>query len=159
MAEVSPDEFAGWFDAHAGAMVLYARQWLDADAARDVVQDVFIRLASRRRPDNVRAWLFRSVRNAALNEIRSRRRRNDRQERVGQGKAAWFEPRPDEAMDAEAAQRALAELDQPLREVVLLRLWGGMTLMEIAQAVGAPVSTVHARYESALKLLRKRLDA
>ena len=35
-----------WFDAYAAGLVLYARQWLDAGLAEDVVQGVFVRLLS-----------------------------------------------------------------------------------------------------------------
>ncbi len=43
-----PAKLATWFEAHAAAMVLYARQWLaDRGRAEDVVQEAFVRLAGQ----------------------------------------------------------------------------------------------------------------
>jgi len=53
-------------DRHAAALELYARQW--CDTPEDVVQEAFLKLASQRSlPDKPAAWLFRVVRNGALN--------------------------------------------------------------------------------------------
>src|SRR5688500_876238 len=97
-----PAKLATWFEAHAAALVLYARQRVAERArAEDVVQEVFVRLmAQRAEPPNVKAWLHASVRNAAIDEARSSRRRKHREERVAAAHAArWFEHRPDELID------------------------------------------------------------
>src|SRR3954471_20921033 len=53
----------------AAALALYARQWLgdDASSAQDVVQDALTALLMQRQPpsDPV-AWMYRAVRNAAI---------------------------------------------------------------------------------------------
>lgn len=68
--------FAQWFDSYAGPLVLYARQWLDAQQAEDAVQEAFIDLLRQRSaPPNVRAWLYRGVRQTALSAIRAAQRR------------------------------------------------------------------------------------
>ena len=155
MARIGPAEFSGAFEAHANAMVLYARQFLDAAAAEDVVQDVFLRLMGQRRPPaNVKAWLYRSVRNAAINRMRSQRRRSRHEQRKASVRAGWFESRVDDLVDAKAAQEALATLPPEQREIVVLRIWAQLTLQDIAQTVHAPVSTVHSRYKAALTAVR-----
>src|SRR5437660_5025979 len=96
------------FKAHADALLLYARQWVDAAQAEDVVQQVFVRLLSAtRQPAEPRTWLFRCVRNAAISAWRSNRRRDRRESEVASESAAWFIPRPEDQIDAEAAQAAL----------------------------------------------------
>ncbi len=75
MGAIGPDDLGRIFDEHAPALVLYARQW--CDTPEDVVQDAFVKLARQRvAPDRIGPWLFRVVRNAAINA-----RRNDRTRR------------------------------------------------------------------------------
>jgi DNA-directed RNA polymerase specialized sigma24 family protein len=97
MGSTEPTELSRWFDRYAPGLALYARQWLGGVAADDAVQEVFIRLmAQRAAPLNVKAWLFRSVRNAAISRVRSRRRRESHERRASACRPDWFESRPDE---------------------------------------------------------------
>jgi len=147
------------FDAHASALTLYARGWLGDDAAHDVVQDVFVRLASARRPQNPKAWLFCAVRNAAISHLRSAQRRQNREQLVAQGRPGWFEPAPGAALDAAAAQQALAALAATPREIVTLRLWGGLSFAEIATLTGAPLSSVYDQYHAGISRIRQTMEA
>jgi RNA polymerase sigma-70 factor (ECF subfamily) len=143
--------------ALAPGLVLYASQWLDAQAAEDAVQEAFVALlAGRRRPDNLKAWLFRCVRNEAMERLRRLRRQRGYEEKLGRGRP-WFEPRADEALDAAAAEAALRQLPEGQREIIVLRLWAGMTLEEASKATGLPVSTLFSRYEVGLAALRRML--
>lgn len=161
MTQPPPDDVvAGLFDAHARALQLYARQWVGAAEADDVVQRVFVRLISGGRlPENARTWLFRCVRNEAIGAWRSARRRGRREREVASGAAGWFAPQPGDALDARAAQAALEALPAEQREVVMLRLWSGLTLAEIAEVTGTAVSTAHDRYRAALAAVRKTMEA
>jgi RNA polymerase sigma-70 factor (ECF subfamily) len=70
----------------------------------------------------------------------------------------WFVSQPDDLLSADEAQRALESLSPELREVVTLRLWGDLTLSEIAEITEVAVSTVHNRYTAAVELLREKLE-
>ena len=52
---------------------------------------------------------------------------------------------------------ALDELSNEKREVVIARIWGGLTFEEIAEVAEISSSEAHRRYEAALASLRKRL--
>lgn len=159
MRTIDPAQLGEWFDAYGTALVLYARQWLETGQAEDVVQDTFIRLlAQSRRPDRPRAWLFRCVRNAAIAALRSRRRRESREAGGAAKRPAWFESRPGDLIDAATAQQALADLPPEQREPVVLRIWASMTLAEIAETLGEPVSTVFSRYKAGLATVRERME-
>jgi RNA polymerase sigma-70 factor (ECF subfamily) len=161
-APVDPASLGGWFDAYGAALVLYARHWLDRAAAEDVVQEVFVRLMaqpSRQRPANVRAWLYRATRNAAIGAARSFWRRGRRERDVARDHAEWFQPRPEDPIDARAAQAALQSLPAAQREIILLRLWSGMTLAEISDVTGAAVTTVHDHYRKGLAGVRKVMES
>jgi RNA polymerase sigma-70 factor (ECF subfamily) len=160
MAGIEPGQLGQWFDAYGDAMTLYARQWLDAGPAEDVVQEAFLKLMSQRRPpESPKAWLFRVVRNASLNRLRSRTRRQQHEQAHAAGQTDWFENAFDNLIDAKAAQAALEHLNDRQREIVILRIWAGLTLQEASETLNEPVSTLHSRYVAAIKALRERMGA
>jgi RNA polymerase sigma-70 factor (ECF subfamily) len=147
------------FQAHAPALLLYARQWVGEASAEDVVQGVFVRLVyGGRLPQEPRTWLFRCVRNEAISFNRSEHRRGRRERIIASSAPTWFVPRPEDRLDAGAAQAALEMLPPDQREIITLKLWSGLTLTEIAAVTELAVSTVHARYAGALAALRKKLE-
>ncbi len=148
-----------WYDAYSDRLILYARTWLGEDAAQDAVQVAFTRLISRMPPPtDVQAWLFRTVRNEAITRLRRRARHARHGRRLSAQQPGWFESHGDDLIDARTAQEILMSLEQPQREVVVLRIWGQMSLKEIAEIVGASLTTVHSRYKAALAVIRKRME-
>ncbi len=76
-------------DRHAAALELFARQW--CDTPEDVVQEAFVKLASARTPpNNPAAWLFRVVRNGALNAGQAARRRRRHETDAAFNAPGWF---------------------------------------------------------------------
>jgi len=152
---LDPADLAQWFETHAAPLVLYARQWLDGAAAEDAVQEAFARLMLHSRPpQHVQAWSYRTVRKEAIGRVRSEKRRDDRELRRT-APEIWFDAQ--EPIDAAAAQAALQEIPATQREVVILRIWAGMTLQEIETITGSPVSTVFDQYQAALRAIREKM--
>jgi RNA polymerase sigma-70 factor (ECF subfamily) len=146
-------------DDCAAALVLYARQWLDWASAQDVVQEALVALVSQRQaPRNPVAWMYRAVRNRAIDNVRAAERRRRREASIASMRGEWFVRDDDALLDARAAEQSLARLDVELREVVVLRIWGDLTFAEIAEVMQLGVSTVHDRYQSALGQLRSALE-
>jgi RNA polymerase sigma-70 factor (ECF subfamily) len=168
MGRLDRPTLLAWFHAHGRALVLYARQVLAAEdrvAAEDVVQDLFARLLARTAdpggladPPNPAAWLHQCVRNACLDERRSRVRRSHRERSVAADRPDWFESRPEDLIDARLAEDVLATLPDALRQVVTLRVWSGLTLAEVAEVTGSPVSTVYDQYRKALSTVRQAIE-
>ncbi len=141
--------------AHAAALALFARQW--CDCPEDAVQEAFCKLVRlRSAPDDPVAWLFKVVRTTAIDLGRSARRRVKR-EAASARPERWFAETEVDGLDAEAAVAALEALPLELREVIVGRLWGGMTLEQIALVAGCSVTTAHRRYEAGIQTLRERL--
>ncbi|QDV38769.1 RNA polymerase sigma factor [Tautonia plasticadhaerens] len=152
---IGPELLGRLFDEHGAALVLYARQW--SEAPEDVVQEAFIALARlRAEPDHVAAWLFRAVRNRAISCGRSARRRRHREARAARDES-WFSSL-DDRLDAGRAAALLAELEPRTREVIVARIWGGLTLGEVAGLLGCSITTAHRRYRAGLSLLLDRLE-
>jgi len=151
-------DLAQWFEAHSRPLALYARQWLDDHATADVVQEAFLKLLSQKRqPNDVRAWLFRTVRNAALNELRRRRTRIQHAQAIAVNRPEWFQQHLDDALDAQAAKEALKQLPPEQSELIVMRIWGHLTYEQMAEVAGEPLSTVHGRYVAAIESLRRKM--
>ena len=122
MGENDLERLAQIVSERAAALVLYARQWLDAAGAEDAVQNALTALlAQRQAPGNPLAWMHRAVRNAAIDEARARQRRRRREQAVAGARSEWFDDRADSPMDARLAEQALRELSEQYREIVVLR--------------------------------------
>ncbi len=155
MRPMEPTVLGRLYRLHAPALLLYARQW--GGSAEDIVQEAFVRLAQQvPPPEQVLPWLYRVVRNEALANHRSASRRRERERRASTPEA-WFSTAEDR-LDAGEATRLLAELPLELREVIVARLWGGLTFEEIARLVGSSLPTTYRRYQTGLTQLRERLE-
>ena len=155
MRPMEPTVLGQVYRQHAPALRLYARQW--GDGAEDLVQSAFVKLAQQvPPPQQVLPWLYCVVRNEALTDRRSAARRRRREQRVGTPEA-WFGSTEDR-LDADEVTRRLAELPLELREVIVARLWGGLTFEAVAALVGCSVPTAHRRYQAGLAELRERLE-
>jgi RNA polymerase sigma factor (sigma-70 family) len=155
MGRIGPEHLGRLFDEHAVALVFYARQW--SDAPEDIVQDAFVKLARQStRPDRIVAWLYRVVRNEAIATARSTRRRTRREASVATGGACFAAT--DDRIDAAHATRLLDELEPESREVIVARLWGGLTFDEIARLQGCSLTTAHRRYQTGMTRLHERLE-
>jgi RNA polymerase sigma factor (sigma-70 family) len=151
---MTPRQLGELVDRHSPALVLYARQW--CAAPEDVVQDAFLRLVAQRQPPiDPAAWLFRVVRNAALDAAKIDRRRQKRE--AASVPARWFVEPEIDGLDAEHAVAALERLPGELRETIVARLWGGLTFEQIAEASGCSASSAFRRYEAGIAALRESL--
>jgi RNA polymerase sigma-70 factor, ECF subfamily len=140
------------------ALLAYARSILRGSAeAEDAVQQVFLKLLSSAAlplPAEPRPYLFRAVRNTSLNRLRS----------AGRTARLEFEVPGFFATDHRASlvpdlESALADLPDEQRQVVILRVWGELTIEESAAVLGIPPNTVASRYRYALVKLRQHFAA
>jgi RNA polymerase sigma-70 factor (ECF subfamily) len=128
----------------------FLRRFLgDAAAAEDVAQETFLSLyrslPSFAHQAKFSAWVFKIARNAALDELRRRQRR----ERLAVAVAAAVDDSPGAAgttgetkVEIEAA---LAALPADLRETLVLVEVFGLPYAEVSAVVGAPVGTIKSR--------------
>jgi RNA polymerase sigma-70 factor (ECF subfamily) len=151
-----PDVLGRLVDAHAAALVLYARQW--CSVPEDVVQEAFVKLVSQRQPPTTPVpWLFRVVRNAALTAGRAERRRRRHETRAAAQTPPWLTAPDGAALDAETVAAALRHLPDEQREVIVAHLWGGLSFEQVAEVAGCSASTAHRWYVAGLSALRERL--
>jgi RNA polymerase sigma-70 factor (ECF subfamily) len=141
---------------HAPSLQLFAAAMTrNSGWSQDAVQQVFLKLMERGFPEvtDIKAYLFASVRNAILNDLRSQKR-----EVVLDPDFAWFiSPHRDYAEELNL-RRALASLPGEQREVAVMHVWGELTFAQIAEVVGISPNTVASRYRYALLSLRSTLS-
>ena len=156
---MDPEQLARWFDMYSDKLMLYARHWLPDDLAQDAVQNAFARLMGQlHQVRDVQAWLFRTVRNDAVTRLRRQERRSRHSRLISGQQPIWFESRPEDLIDAHTAQEILMTLPPAQREVVVLRIWGQLSLKQIGRIVGSSVTTVHSRYQAALAAIKERMQ-
>jgi RNA polymerase sigma-70 factor (ECF subfamily) len=125
------------------------------ETAEDAIQDAFCRIL-RLRPEvvNLKAYLFRCIRSAAIDLVRKENRH------MAWSATELFEY-TDAVADADEQQYLLGKIAGELkrlspdeREVILQHLVGGMTYSDIAELLGRPLGTVTAWYRRGLKKLQ-----
>lgn len=129
------------------------------DLAEDAMHDAFCRLLRRPTPpEDLKAYVFRSVRNAAIDLMRKRNR-------AAAVPETWiFAPAPDPWRVVESLEfqrrltAALFELAEGEREIVMLRLYAELTFREIAELRGDSINTVMSSYRRGLARLRGLLE-
>jgi RNA polymerase sigma-70 factor (ECF subfamily) len=140
---MTPHEFARLLDCHGPPLVLYARQW--CGIPEDVVQEAFLALLGLRKPPrDAVPWLYRVVRNRAIDASRMADRRGRREAAVGSRRPWFAEPEAD-GLKADDAVAALERLQADEREVIVARLWGGLKFEQIAEVAGCSPSTAFRR--------------
>ncbi len=149
-----------WLQRHGPALVLFARQWSASPAdAEDAAQNGFLKFwKTRPRARDEVAYLYMCVRGAAMDIGRGDRRRDKRQVTMAQPEVSAFEPTLERAERQAAVEMALGQLPGDQREVVVMKIWGGPTFAQIAEALGVPLNTAASRYRYALEKLEAGLS-
>lgn len=144
-------------------------RWLTGSEteAKDLVQDTYLRALRAHgqfQPEtNLRAWLFRLMRNRFIDEYWRREREPllddplEAEEAPGATNSPGGGPAPDQSVVREDLNRALRALPEGYRTAVLLVDVEGWTLEEAARALDVPVGTVQSRVFRGRRALRALL--
>jgi len=135
----------------------------DRAAAEDVTAATFERAYRKQRTyrasrGSERAWLFGIARNAALDELRRRKR----SAALAADPADVDAVRPDDAAEAAlrraAVRVALARIDPRERELIALKFHAGLDNAEIAAVLGVSVSNAGTQLHRAMTKLREAVE-
>jgi RNA polymerase sigma-70 factor, ECF subfamily len=154
------DQWTEWLDRHGAALVLFARQWVSSRAdAEDVVQEGFVHFwRSRHRAMDPVAYLYACVKHCVLDWRRGRSRQSRRERAVARPEAESLFAGPLEQDERRArVDAALRTLPEDQREVVVMKIWGGLSFPQIAGVLRISPHTAASRYRYALAKLREPL--
>ena len=150
---------------HQAPLLRYATRLLDGDAdrARDVVQDTFVRLMAQppaQVDGHVAEWLFTVCRNRSLDV----RRKEGRMKRFEEGqieRLTALEPPPGRTLERaeqhETARRLIGQLPRNQQEVIRLKFQNGFSYQEISRITSLSVGNVGFILHTALKALRSEM--
>lgn len=148
-------DLAYWEQAEALRGALYRTAYLTLgsesaaiDAVDEAVYKGYRKLHSLREEAYLTTWLTRILINVCRDELR-RRKRELAVETLPETAQACF--------DALPLKEAIRALPEPLRDIIILRYFTGLTLEETARTLQLPRGTVSTRQRRALQLLRLEL--
>ncbi|MFT3711383.1 MAG: sigma-70 family RNA polymerase sigma factor [Archangium sp.] len=145
--------------AHTEWVTRLSRALAGADG-EDLSQDVWEATLDAERPrGDVRGWLTGVVRNLSAMRTRATQRRLQRELGADQPDAT---PSADELLERIELQREVArmvtELEEPVRLVLFLRFYEGLSSADIARQLDLPAGTVRWRLKTGIDALRAQLD-
>ena len=128
--------------------------------AEDVLQTVFVRIVRKRhRLAGARcldAYVYRIARNEAYRLV-SRRKRDRKVQGTTESWLIVSESNREPSDLAEQLQAALAQLPQTQREVIIMKIYGQKTFLEISSLLGISQNTVASRYRYGIEKLQNLL--
>ena len=153
---MTPKHLEQLIATHQRSLELFASQW--TASPEDCVQEAFLRLHRNDQPvANEVAWLFRVVRNLAIDQGRSDSSRSQREKFAGQRRVLFSsEDRP--LIDTNELQHAIETLPDEQREVIVARIWGKLTLEQVAESFDIAISTAHRRYQHGIQKLKTHFE-
>ena len=169
VAQQDEASFASLYDATSRRVFGLALKILrDRDAAEEAALEAFTyvwRQASRYDPSRAGAmtWILTVTRSRAIDLLRSRMRRNERELPL-EPISGLHDPSPDpESVNVERqrsveVRKALASLPSKQREVIETAYFAGLSHSEVAATLGEPLGTVKTRIRAGLSSLRRILD-
>jgi len=149
---------------HPSVVQIVSRFCGDPDLAEDAAQEAFLRAWSRlpvfRTTAPIRNWLFRIALNAARDTLRKRPTERFDEEQLGSmpDRTAGPETLLIDKERATSVQRAIQDLPDPARSVLILREFGELSYQEIAAVLDIPIGTVMSRLHDARTRLRGLLQ-
>jgi RNA polymerase sigma-70 factor (ECF subfamily) len=151
-------DWDAWLEQHAPRFLLFARSQARCEAdAQDLVQEAIFesweRCADGGPPPA--ALVFATIRRRAIDLARRVESRKDREVAAAQqSPEMWFDSKPEDRERDLLLQEAMNKIHGIYRDVITLKVWGGLTFAEIALALDIPANTAASRYRYGLAELR-----
>ena len=153
-SRIDRDQIRKLYERHSRGLFAYACSFVSSFAsAEDALLQVFERLlrGDLEIEGEPAPYLYRAVRNVALNHIRNRSREVNLED-------TWLDSPSGMEQTGFELQSSLQDLPEEQREVILLHVWGEMSFEEVADALEIPANTAASRYRYGLSKLREQFQ-
>lgn len=155
-----------WLREHSSRLYVYARQRSQSrEDAEDIIQDALIRLwGYQEERGNVPPDLplaYSVLRFVAMDHIKKQGRKKRKEDAViflHDQEDYWLDTNAEDGEEAVLLRQAVEKLGEKLREVVTLKIWGGLTFAQIAESMTISPNTAASRYRYALEQLERKLE-
>lgn len=165
MADSRAESWKQWLAENGPRLLLFARGWAPSrEDAEDLVQEAILRMWNHQQqhggvPPDL-PLVFSTIRFCGLNRHRSESRRRKREESIiylNDFQDVWLDPVLEDDEEAMILRGAVEKLSPKLREVVVMKFWGGLTFLQIAESLAISPNTAASRYRYALEQLAREL--
>lgn len=165
MAINPADTWKQWLAENGPRLLVFARSWGSSQHdAEDLLQEAVLRLwhfqADKGGGPPDLPLAFSTIRFCGLNLHRTETRRRKREESViylNDHQDVWLDPLMEDDEEAAILRDAVANLSPKLREVVVMKTWGGLTFAQISETLAISQNTAASRYRYALEQLAHEL--
>lgn len=159
-------EWKSWLREHSTRLYAYARQRAaNREDAEDMIQDALVRLWHyQEERDHVPPDLplaYSVLRFIAMDHGKKQGRKKRKEEAIiflHDRDDHWLDTSVEEDEEAMILRRAIDGLSEKLREVLTLKIWGGLTFQEISESMAISPNTAASRYRYALEQLQRKLE-
>ncbi len=165
IAQNQATRWKSWLKEHGSRLYVYARQRASCrEDAEDMIQDALVRLWHYQEergnvpPDLPLAYSV--LRFVAMDYGKKMSRKKRKEEAIiflHDCEDYWLDTNAEDDEDAAALRCAVDSLGEKLREVVTLKIWGGLTFSQIAESMAISPNTAASRYRYALEQLERKL--
>ncbi len=155
-----------WLAEHGPRLLLFARSWgKSKEDAEDLVQESVLKMWHYQQergggPPDL-PLMFSTIRFAGLMLHRTEKRRRKREESIvflNDFEDVWLDPLMEEDEEAMILRDAVQNLSDKLREVVVMKTWGGLTFAQISETLAISPNTAASRYRYALEQLAQTMQ-
>ena len=160
-------EWKQWLAVNGPRLLLFARGWgKTREDAEDLVQEAILKMwhyqheAERGGGPPDLPLVFSTIRFGGLMLHRSSKRRRKREEAIiylNEFRDVWLDPLLEEDEEAVILRGVVEGLSMKLREVVVMKTWGGLTFAQISETLGISPNTAASRYRYALEMLAREM--
>lgn len=157
------DAWKRWLGENGPRLLLFARGWgKTREDAEDLVQEAVLKMWHYQQVENRGGGppdlplVFSTIRFAGLMLHRSEKRRRKREEAIvylNDFQDVWLDPIMEDDEDAVRLRDAVQNLSDKLREVIVMKTWGGLTFAQISEVLAISPNTAASRYRYALEQL------
>ena len=148
------------WDTYSAVLLAFAKVLLGSrHDAEDALHELFLRIARNRhavaKAENLKAYLFRMLRNLALEHLRWRSKTESLSDSGSSEEEAMLVAveASDESL-AHDMEAALKSLPEEQKAVLVMKIYGDMQFNEIAEALDISQNTAASRYRYGLEKLR-----
>ena len=138
--------------------MLFARTQTRCEAdAEDLLQEAVVESSgkSEGNPPDL-PLVYTTLRRRAIDLARKTDRRTTREEvTTERSEDCWFDDTIEQKETAWLIDRAIKNMPEKFREVVMLKIWSELTFAQIAQTLDIPLNTAASRYRYGLEILKR----
>jgi len=138
--------------------LLFARTQTRCEAdAEDLLQEAVVESSgkSEGNPPDL-PLVYTTLRRRAIDLARKTDRRTAREEvTTERSEDCWFDDTIEQKETARLIDRAIKNMPEKFREVVMLKIWSELTFAQIAQTLDIPLNTAASRYRYGLEILKR----